>query len=389
MKNIKLHTALPAIIGLTCAASCTSDNDMPDCTTPEVMTFDVAGATRATVITSLNKSNESFRLYGNLNTGTQKVNINGATYQGLINIFDAKQITYNSSKWDYGNTRYWLLGQLYSFVAIYPYSAPGVSDMTFEDSDSRLNFTYIIPSDLNTVPDLLVATDRRKIVMTTSGTLDSSLTTVSFAFNHLMSQIDIQVALDESLMYPDETDRETYPYNKDEYIGFQRVEIYGVKTTAKYTVEPSSTLSSNKTSTSIINREIIDDIAYTELTYTIPSDKTIHVTNNNTLTNIFPSPEHLLMLPQEVPSDSEAKMVFIYTVNDNTEREREIILPLKGTNWEPGKKYTYKFTVSKAYTGQIKAGSLEIVINDFTDEDADDRWISDEDLLKFEFDGPK
>ena len=381
MKHNILHNILPVLVGLMFVSSCTSDPDEPDYGTGEEMTFDVATATasRASVNTGTSSfNNKSFKLFGNLNTA--KVYINGEYFEGIRRIFDGTEVKYASSKCNYGTTQYWLMGQEYWFVAIFPYSPQGVTDMTYDDS--KLSFTYTLPSDLNDAVDLLAATDRRKFHLGISST-------VSFKFQHLLSQINIEAALDEDLMYDDDDDyRVSDPDYRDEYIEFQRVEICGSKTAAIFTIEPEATLSSNPATTGIVDTKPIDSGADSKLSKPF-FEATKIITNNNKHVTFFSNTDALLIMPQEFASDSEAKMVLTYTVNGNTERERQIELPLAGFKWEAGKTYTYKFTVSKAYTGQIKEGSLTIEIDDFTTPGAQDKWISDDETMKFEFDAPR
>ena len=369
------------LIGLLSVSSCMSEPEVTDYTTGEEMTFDVSTATATVTRASVNTGttslkNQSFKLFGDLNTS--KVYINGEYFEGIKRIFDGTEVKYTGTC-NYGTTQYWLMGQEYWFVALFPYSPQGVSDMSYDDS--KLCFTYTLPSDLNNAVDLLAATDRRKFHFSISST-------VTLNFKHLLSQISIQAALDEDLMYVDDEDyRNSDPDYEDEYIEFKRVDIYGAKTAATFTVAPAETLSTNPENTGIVNVKLIDNGADSKLSK--PFSTPTKITNNNKLVSFFSNTDALLIIPQQFAADSEAKMVLTYTINGNTERERQIELPLAGYIWEGGKTYTYKFTVSKAYTGQIKEGSLTIEINDIIDPNANDRWISGGDKLEFEFDAPK
>ena len=366
------------LIGMAFASSCTSDPEVTDYATGEEMTFDVGPSTRAIVIKKDNVTKQTFRLYGDLNT--KSVYINGEYFEGLRKIFDGAQVKYQSSAWNYGTAQYWLLGQEYSFVAIMPYAISGASGMTY--SNSELSFSYTLPSNLNDAVDLLAATDRRKFHLGSS-----SLATVSFTFKHLLSQISIQIALDEDLMYVDDDNyRKEDPDYEDEFIEFHRVEIYGSRSAAAFTVTPGSLPADGQTSEGTIDMRLIDNDGDSKLSK--PLSPARKITNNGQHVSIFSDADALLLMPQEFASDSEAKMGLTYTVNGNTGRERQIELPLAGNKWEAGKTYTFKFTVSKAYTGQIKEGSLTIEINDTTDPDASDRWISEEDKLQFDFGVP-
>ncbi|MDE5839700.1 MAG: fimbrillin family protein, partial [Muribaculaceae bacterium] len=213
MKHKVLYILLPMLIGMTFVSSCTSDPEVTDYATGEEMAFEVGTSTRASINTGASSlKNLSFRLFGDLNT--KKVYINGEYFEGIRKIFDGTEVKYNGSSCSYGTVQYWLMDQEYSFIALFPYSLQGVSDMTY--SDSKLSFTYTLPSDLNNAADLLAATDRRKYLLDSGGT--ATLNKVKFLFYHLLSQINIQAALDEDLMYEDDDDyrKEDRDY-KDEY----------------------------------------------------------------------------------------------------------------------------------------------------------------------------
>ncbi|MDE6460926.1 MAG: fimbrillin family protein, partial [Paramuribaculum sp.] len=178
------------------------------------------------------------------------------------------------------------------------------------------------------------------------------------------------------------------PIYADEYIEFHKVEILGSKTAATFTITPAAPSSKNPDSSGTIKATLIDNPTDSKLSKPF-TKAAVKITNNKQYVTFFSDTDALLIIPQEFASDSGAKMVLTYTVNGNTERLRQLEFPLEGSKWEAGKIYTYKFTVSKVYTGQIKEGSLSIEINDITDPDADDRWISDTDKLIFEFDAPE
>ncbi|MDE5856876.1 MAG: fimbrillin family protein [Muribaculaceae bacterium] len=376
MKHNIPHIILTMLIGMAFVSSCTSDPEVTDCATGVEMTFDVetASASRASIITKDNATKQTFNLFGTLNTS--KVYINGEYFEGSKTIFDGTQVKYQSSAWNYGTTQYWLLGQEYSFVAVMPFTISGATDMTY--SGSGLSFTYTLPSDLNNAIDILAATDRRKFLLN-----NTDLPKVSFTFSHLLAQINIQVALDEDLMYEDDDNyRGADPDYEDEYIEFHKVEIWGSKTAANFTITPAASSSTNPDPSGTIEAMLIDNATDSKLSKSFTSKK---LTNNKEFVSFFSNTDALLIMPQQFAADSEAKMVLTYTVNGNTDRLRQIEIPLAGYKWEAGKTYTYKFTVSKAYTGQIKEGSLAIEINDITDSGANDRWISENDKLVFKF----
>ena len=336
-------------------------------------------------------------VYGEFKTtNSNGVLINGKYFTGIKTIFDATKVTYSSNKWTYTDPKqYWLMGQEYSFVAIHPYPATSeeLKNYSFSESDSKVTFKYSLLQNLNDVKDILAAAYRRTFLYGSNG---PETTSVSLKFEHLLSQIEFKVALDEDdNMYKDETDKVNYPYNKDEFIQFHQVDVYGIKDSATYTVAPDETTGSGTQSKCVITQELDGKATNAKLSLTF--------TNSTIITNfddeddktkrkyydIIPSKEALLLLPQSFDEDSKAEIVLKYSINGDSNRQKEVHLPLKDKGWEAGKKYTYKFTVADVYSSQVKEGSLKVDIDDFTDKDATDRWISETELLKFEFDAPK
>ena len=396
------HISLVLLAILASAAACSSDLDsgLPETATMEEIQFDVAIATRASVTTtsSISGASSPFMVYGEFKTtNSNGVLINGKYFTGIKTIFDATKVTYSSNKWTYTDPKqYWLMGQEYSFVAIHPYPATSeeLKNYSFSESDSKVTFKYSLLQNLNDVKDILVAADRRTFLYNNSGAVPSPA--VSLKFQHLLSQIEFKVALDEDdNMYKDETDKVNYPYNKDEFIQFNQVDVYGIKDSATYTVAPDETTGSGTQSKCVITQELDGKATNAKLSLTF--------TNSTIITNfddeddktkrkyydIIPSKEALLLLPQSFDEDSKAEIVLKYSINGDSNRQKEVHLPLKDKGWEAGKKYTYKFTVADVYSSQVKEGSLKVDIDDFTDKGATDRWISETELLKFEFDAPK
>lgn len=376
MKYDIIHIYLSMMIGLACAASCTSDRDSLDSLAKEEMTFEVGNLTRTSATTNSNLKERPFQLFGDMNR-------TGEYYPGLKELFNAQTVKFENNKWDYGTPLYWLMGQEHSFVAVHPHSdfIPGMSDLTY--SNSKVSFTYTIPTDEYNATDILVATHRRKYTLDTPGA-------VKFGFKHILSRINIEPALDEVLMYEDDRDKENHPYNKDEYIQFRRIEIYSLKTKASFSFTPASLQTGNPTDKSVATYELDDNsVADIKLSFTNPKE----VTNNKTNVNIVDDDNALLVLPQSI--DKDAKIILFYTVNrdhNNDHLIRTITFPLSDLpidKWEQGKSYTYKFTIEKAYTGQIREGSLEWVVTDITDASASDKWINEDGTITQNFETGK
>lgn len=361
------------ILGMACSTSCMSDPE-PVLESGEELRFEVAeAASRASVTTNSNLKSRPFSLFGDMNR-------TGEYYPGLKVIFNGDKVKYENNKWDYGAPLYWLMGQEHSFVAIHPYSdnIQGLSDLTY--SDSKVSFTYTVPTtndiiDYSALTDILVATHRRKYNLDTAGE-------VKFGFRHILSRINIAPALDEVLMYPDETDKVNHPDNKDEYILFHKIEIYRLKTKASFSFTPAP-IQTGQTDERIATYEMYENsLADIVLTFSVPKK----VTNNKKNVNICDNDDAMLVLPQSI--DKDAKVVLYYTVNDDHPMRTITFsfsdLPID--KWESDKVYTYMFTIQKAYTGQIKDGSLKWILTDISDSEANDRWINEDGTIRQDFD---
>lgn len=383
MRNTLLYKVLPVVIGLTVAASsCTSDMEPEALESGEELQVEVVEASsRSVVSTTSNLKSQPFMICGDM--------IRTGEYNpGLKVIFNGRKVSHKNDKWDYGTPIYWLMGQEHSFVAIHPYldSNLGISEWSY--SDSELRFTYTVPqnankiTDYDKVKDILYASHRRKYSMVNAGA-------IKFEFRHLMSQINIEPALNEILMYPNETDTIQYPFNAPEYIQIKQIEFYGLKTTAKFSFKPAPLTTPLQKDSCLVSYEV-DDTSMTHAVMSFGGAKI--VTNDGTNVNICNNDDTLLVLPQTV--DKSAKIVLYYTVNgDHTENEliRKITFPLSNlpiTKWECGKIYSYRFTIEQAYTGQIKPGSIEWQVKDRSipgDNNGTD-WISSTEIISQDFD---
>lgn len=388
MNNNIIYIALAMIIGISCAAtSCASGMEPETVERGDEIQVEVnQPASRSVVTNNSILKQHPFMICGDINR-------TGEYYPGLKVIFNGRKVEYKgdeqTGKWDYGTPIYWLMGQEHSFVAIHPYldAVLGITDWSY--SDSKLAFTYTVPknedgiTDYDKMWDILFATHRRNYNMDNAGA-------IKFVFRHLMSQINIEPALNEELMYPDETNKDMYPDNQPEFIQIKRFELYGLKTSAKFSFTPDPLENNaNQTDACHVTYEVDDN----SKSHAVMSFKGVkQVTNNQTHVNICKDDDTLLVLPQEVDQE-EAEIVLYYTINTDHQDDnvvRKITFPLHGlpiTKWESGKIYTYRFTVEKAYTGQIKDGSItwEVKDSNITDDDKKNWWIDDDDTISQEF----
>ncbi|MDE6019255.1 MAG: fimbrillin family protein [Muribaculaceae bacterium] len=361
---------------LTClvyATSCTSDPD-PDVLNSEQgeeISFEVGNSTRAAITTNETLKNFPFMLFGDINR-------TGEFYAGLKTIFNTQKVELKNNRWDYGAKQYWLMGQEHSFVAIHPYDVlPDLDNLKYENS--MVSFTYELPDALDNAKDILVAAHRRKYNMNNGNA-------VKFNFTHLLSTINIMPALDEVLMYEDEDDKTNYPYNKDEYILFQKIELIGVRTRADFSFTPESLGTGNSTDNLAVKFQLGNEGAKDQ-TFDF-KDNPKKITNNKENVSIFDNNKAVIILPQSFGEDSSSEIRLYYSVNDDHDVLRKITIPLKGKTWKMGTNYTYKFTIEKAYTGQIKARSFTIDVDDpqHEDDEHDDAWVWNGETIDFIFD---
>lgn len=360
-----------------CAASCTSEPEPEALESGEEMQFEAmeAPASRTVITTSNNITNKPFLVFGD-------VNRTGVFYQGLQKIFMGDTVTYVNKTWDYETPIYWLMGQEHSFVAIHPAYIQEIPEKNIDYQDSKVSFTYETPTDkYKESTDILVATHRRKYTRDNAGA-------VKFGFKHILTRLNIAPAIDEVLMYEDEKDKIKYPYNENEYILIHRIELYGLKTKAEFSFAPVPFKPGEVNTDERLETYNLDKNSVKPIILEFRDDK-IKVTNNKQNVAVFDDNNALLLLPQTIGEDVYA--ILYYTVNgDHTEKDliRKITLPLSGiSEWERGKSYTYKFSIQKVYTGQIKPGSLKWTINDMTitDPDNTDEWIKYGETISQEF----
>lgn len=311
-----------SILAVCFFASCTSDISDPEpVPSGSEVVFDISSITRSTQTTNDNITEKSFTVYAD-----KKFNQESSSIAPSI-VMDGTEVRYSGSSWTYTGTQYWLNDHTHSFVALHPYSDNGISYKTF--SNSRLSFTYTLPSDYKNTTDILAATHRRKY-----SEAEKNHHPVSFRFSHILSLINIAVALDDNLM------------SQDESFQFHKLELSGIKTTATFNVAPASLQTNPQTDDRVI--EVTDHKGEAKLTIEFIEPKIVK--NHGGSVSFFDDKDALIMLPQAFPADSQAQIILTYTKNDETQ-PRQISSPLQRLEWEFGKGYTYKLALDR--TGLI------------------------------------
>lgn len=295
------------------------------------LSFDVSGLSRGSVATSLNH----FTVYGDI----RSVSDNAAA---PIVLFDKTKVEYRNGGWEYDGIQYWIPNREHSFVAVSPESVL-VDANAPRYSNSQLSFTYAIPApggkltNNSDVTDILIATHRRfygnkEFVITPEDK-------IAFKFGHVLSLLNIAPAFDDNML------------SSKAYISFLQMELSGVKTKAKFDIIPASRLSDIPTDDRVVNVT-----GLVEGNLTVVFSKPVKVENNSKNVSLFADDDAIIMLPQIFAADSDAKITFSYTINDDP-AIKQASLSLNSQEWESGKSYMYKFTVQR--TG-LNLGKCEI-----------------------------
>lgn len=310
------HTLIPLSAGLL-LFSCSSDEPA---TSSCEMKFDISTVSRSAVTTADNITASPFAVFGDMSPeGTSD----------RIIIYNNSPVTYINSAWATAETQYWFNHHEHSFVAIHPASVLSTSDVNPQYSNSKLSFTYTLPSDPAKTADILTATHRRKYNndVELNRANDNA---VYLKFSHLMSLINLASKIEDNMMI------------SDQYIEFRKLELSGFKTKANFNITPASILTTNQTDDRLFDingREGEGMLA-------IEFSKPVKVVNDNKYVNLFDYNDAIIMLPQAFAADSDAKIILSYTINDDP-TIKQVTLPLMNQLWEQGKTYTYRFTIDR------------------------------------------
>lgn len=317
---------LACIVGLL--TSCASDvNDDPVSSEGEKMSFDVAGLSRASVATGIDK----FVVFGD------KKFAPGSKTASPSVLFDKTEVTCSGGVWTYEGSQYWLPKHEHSFVALSPVSVLGPgADHAY--SASKLSFTYAIPlaggvlKRNDDVSDILLATHRRYYDPDRSP--DSKIT---FTFGHILSLINFAPAFSDNLL------------SGDSYISIHKLEFSGISLKARIGLLPAERLSNPQTDDKIVE---VSSRQTGNLVIELPAP--VKIGNNAANVSLFADNDALIMLPQSFNADSS--LTFYFTINGDAAM-RQVDFPLDNFKWDSGSRYNYKFTIDR--TG-VKFGNCEI-----------------------------
>lgn len=329
----KLTLYLCAIVPLTGALSaCSSDNVSADI--PEQgfgVTFTAREASRATLTSDLNITDNTFVVYGDMvQTSTPTAT--------PTTVFDATPVTYADGKWSYANLQYWFPSHTYSFVALHPAADNNVSDINYQNS--QLSFTYTYPDDYTQATDLLVANHRRRYSDNRTDNGSGTINPVEFNFRHLMARLDFVANVDPAI--------------GNGSVTIHSISLRNVNTQATYTVLPATTTSQTDdfTTSAWSNQSELSDNIFTITEEVTLPDRTGTPTVYSHA--YFPATSNpLLVIPQEVPQDVEVVISYTRTPQGGSpEYVPTAVSKLFSTTvaahqgkWEAGKSYSYSFTI--------------------------------------------
>lgn len=295
-------------------ASCTSDApDIPKDPQGSEIHFTTIGGTRAAIASDLRTEGSKFALFGDM-----KLVSDNSSDIVLHELFNNTDVTFKGDKWSYDNLQYWFPGFEYSFVAIYPAGASGMSDTEY--LNSKLSFRYNLPDNYQAISDLMVATHRRLF-----DGLSESASPVHLNFVHIMSGIDFKVKND----------------NAADILRVTKIELKGIDRRGSFSIIPASLLTSG-------DRTVDYTSSWTDISNRGDLNAGLKVDiAENEVGSLFPETDALLVVPQ--PDNKGVIMVISYELWDDGKKFEEHTLtattPIGG--WKAGKTYTYSMVVSE------------------------------------------
>lgn len=292
-------------------ASCRSDApDDENLERGSEMEFLTAEISRATSMSDLNYEGSEFYLYGKMKFLDHDPTI----------LFNKTGVRHNGGRWSYGNTQYWYPKHEFSFIALHPVGATGVSDPEYDGS--QISFTHTLPNNFAYANDLMVATHRR---LYEEQDLSSHADPVTLRFWHILSRVNFIVKNDGA------ADR----------MRVTKITLEGVNKTGTFTVAPAPLLSGSGQT---------DDYIYSWTNVSNPETITANIGVDileDEQQPLFPDNNSLFAIPQ--PDNKGIKVTITYTLYDANAQPEELTLTAEAAigGWEAGKIYTYSTAISE------------------------------------------
>lgn len=313
------------MLTLSCLMASCGSSEPTEPADRSAVRFDNEALSRTTLTTSDNLTDRPFAVYADMQR------IDSPDDDKFVTVCDGLEVRYDASEkeWTYDDTRYWFPQFQYSFIAMHPANASGVTNPKI--SNNQLKFKYRQPSDYKRADDILLAVHRRNY---TGGPTYP----VRFRFEHLLSNIDVSVTY-------------TDPDSEAAAIQVQDITIYDIPTQAEYAVTPAQ-LSPNAQMTSdyAVNPESIDGWNITNYgtvkTKFVSTNKAATIPNDNTPHSLFSAGDALLLLPNP---EEETEMEISYAVVDAKGNAGPIqtetaVIP---NGWLPGRRYLLSMLIVK------------------------------------------
>ncbi len=301
-------------------ASCDSSEPVGP-TSDTAMEFDVAAISRSSETTSDNITALPFVVYSDMKR------LSSTSDNDFIKVHDATEVKYNaqSKKWSYDNTQYWFPDFQYSFVALHPLDATGITERAYQNNRLKLNYTQ--PKDYSSASDILVSAHRRNCE---EGEKDA----VSFNFAHILTNMQILISYKG-------------PSSGPTSIKVDNLILKEVPVKSLYSIQPAPLTGDSKMTYDWVYSEdsqkgwTVESRGSVEISF--PSAAPREIQANQGAFPLFTNGDALLLLPNPADPDSEAGLELNYTTN--TGETESVYAPLPAKGWEPGTKITLSMVI--------------------------------------------
>lgn len=224
---------------------------------------------------------------------------------------------YYSSGWKYDNVEYWVNDALHRFAAVYPSTGAGSPSFSVAEGQLTLDCTAGLQKDS---PDLMYSFNSRDLSQS------DDYRPVPFEMNHACAAVEFVVNNGSTKTITN--------------VGSPR--LYGI-----YSKEAATILFNGTPTWTSSGAKLSDSSTeyFTSGTVYASMAPDENIANAKTLF----SEGYMIVVPQNVDANDDAKFTFSYTYNGTPKTP---VFNLKGHNvktWLPGRKYTYYITVHDDY----------------------------------------
>ncbi len=233
----------------------------------------------------------------------------------ISTLFDNINLTYSSPNWVYTGLKYWIPGQTYKFISLYPYSA---SAYTYTPAESKVTTTYT--SALTTNPnqtDLMYSVNERLVTSTVSAS------PVPLNMKHATSSLTFKLR----------------------NVSVGNITVSNISLTGLY-YQGSCTIANTATpcTWSTTGAKEIGNTRYPGKTSGLSSLPI----NASTYYELFS--ERILVIPQQVQSNTDIKINLTVAPAGSTQYTLNLSLSTSTTvtEWLPSKHYVYTISITES-----------------------------------------